>query len=292
MNAQMLAEPAAPVLSHRTPWHVGPVTLAAHDMEALAAFYRDAIGLRERARTAGSVTLGTTEATLLVIEAAPQARRRSPREAGLFHTAFLLPERADLGRWLKHAAADRIPLEGASDHRVSEAIYLADPEGNGIEIYADKPRESWVWQGSTVTMATERLDLNAVMAAGTGDFAGFPAGARIGHIHLQVGDIAAAEAFYAGVLGLDLTASRSGGAFFSSGGYHHHLAANIWNSRGAPARDLPSTGLAGFVLETGDPAALAALRERLAANGIPVTETAEGLSLADPWRNAITLRQG
>jgi catechol 2,3-dioxygenase len=281
-----------PVQSHRTPWHIGVVTLAAHDSARLAAFYQEAIGLTVLAESADTITLGVDGVALIAIQSAPDARRRTPREAGLFHTAFLLPSRADLGRWLKHAAARNLLLEGASDHLVSEALYLSDPEGNGIEIYVDRPASAWTWRDGQIAMATERLDLNALAADGEGDFAGMPNGTRIGHIHLQVGDMVAAEAFYGAALGLDLTTRYPGGSFFSSGGYHHHIAANIWHSRGAGARDLPSTGLAGFEWVARDAEILAAAKARLAAHGVVGTEQDGALTVADPWLNALTLRVG
>jgi len=287
-DSTTLSQP--PLQAHLTPWHIGKVTLAAHDGAALSAFYREALGLERLTRDGKNETLGAGGVPLLDIRHEPEARQRSPREAGLFHTAFLLPARADLGRWLKHAVALGLTLEGASDHLVSEALYLSDPEGNGIEIYIDRPESTWTWRDGQVAMATERLDLNDLAAAGEGGFSGLPDGARIGHVHLQVGDIAAAEAFYRDALGLDLTTRYPGGSFFSSGGYHHHIAANIWHSRGAPPRDLPSTGLAGFEWLARDAQTLAATRARLAERGVAVTEQDGARVVADPWRNAITLR--
>ncbi len=279
-----------PMQALGTPWHVGKVTLAAHDGAALSTFYRETLGLERLARDAETETLGAGGVPLLAIRHAPEARQRSPREAGLFHTAFLLPARADLGRWLKHAAALGLRLEGASDHLVSEALYLSDPEGNGIEIYVDRPASAWTWHDGQVAMATERLDLNDLAAAGEGAFAGMPDGTCVGHVHLQVGDTAAAETFYRDALGLDLTTRYPGASFLSSGGYHHHIAANIWHSRGAGPRDLPSTGLAGFEWLARDTATLAATRARLAEHGIAAAELDGALVVADPWRNAITLR--
>jgi catechol 2,3-dioxygenase len=288
-NADFTPRPL-PVQAHQTPWHVGKVTLAAHDGERLSAFYREALGLVRIAGDGSSETLGAGGVPLLDIRHQPEARRRSSREAGLFHTAFLLPSRADLGRWLKHAAALGLHLEGASDHLVSEALYLADPEGNGIEIYVDRPSSAWGWHDGQVTMATQPLDLNDLVAAGEGSFSGMPEAARIGHVHLQVGDTAAAEAFYRDALGLALTARYPGGSFFASGDNHHHIAANVWHSRGASPRDLPSTGLAGFEWLARDAATLAETRARLEARGVVVDERDGALIVADPWRNAITLR--
>ena len=148
-----------------TPVSVSRVGLKARDAETLAAYYRAVVGLQELSRADGAITLGAAGRPLLVIEADPAARPDDPRSAGLFHTAFLLPSRADLGRWIRHAIDQKIAIDGASDHLVSEALYLTDPEGNGIEIYADRPHESWKWNGSSVEMATLRLDIPDLVAA-------------------------------------------------------------------------------------------------------------------------------
>lgn len=275
------------------PLSIGAVSLTVHDLDATSRFYEQAIGLQPISSEPGLRRLGTGETVLLDLRHDPKARRRSPREAGLFHTAFLLPDRADLGRWLKHAVEARLPLQGASDHLVSEAIYLSDPEGNGIEVYADRPRSAWTVDGSTVTMATERLDVQDVIAAaGTTRWQGYPAGGIIGHVHLQVGDTGAADAFFGGVLGFDLTARYPGASFFATGGYHHHLAANIWNSRGAGERDFPSTGLAEVAMIAADDEILAALQNRVQAAGVATTPKQGGFALHDPWGTTFSLVAG
>ncbi|ONG56010.1 glyoxalase [Pseudoroseomonas deserti] len=249
---------------------IGQVTLVVHDLDQVSGFYQRVIGLSLLAAGGGEAVLGAGGTRLLTLRQDRAARRSSRREAGLFHTAFLLPDRAALGRWLRHAAAIGQRIAGASDHAVSEAIYLADPEGNGIEVYADRPEAAWRWQDGQVTMGTEPLDLPALLSAGDGPaWNGAPDGTSIGHVHLQVGDTAAAEAFYAGRLGFGVTARYQGGSFFGADGYHHQLAANVWNSAGAGPRDLPSTGLAEVEI-IGD------RDERH----------------LDPWGTAITLRRG
>lgn len=245
---------------------IGRVALVVNDLERIAGFYRDAIGLEPLASDGTVALLGVGDVPLLELRSDKSARRAGPREAGLFHTAFLLPDRADLGRWLKHAARSRLQLQGASDHEVSEALYLSDPEGNGIEIYADRPRDEWEWRDGTVRMGTYALDLDALAAAGGADWAGMPQGSTVGHVHLQVGAIPEAEAFMSG-LGADITHRYPGGTFFSWGGYHHHIATNTWNSRGAGPRDFPVTGLAEVEI-------LGAL-DRIAE---------------DPWRTRFVLR--
>ena len=184
---------------------------------------------------------------LLELRHDPAAPVANPRSAGLFHTAFLLPTRADLGQWLLHAADLRVPLQGASDHLVSEAIYLADPEGNGIEVYRDRPSETWALRDGVVQMDTLRLDLDDLAAtANKSRWSGLPEGSCIGHVHLQVGALEPAERFYAGLLGFDVTCRYPGATFFGSGGYHHHIGTNIWNSAGAPVRQPGAAGLASI----------------------------------------------
>ena len=254
---------------------IGSVTLVVHDLEGMARFYREAVGLAEIARTgADEIVLGAGGTALLTLRRDAAARRRTRREAGLFHTAFLLPRRADLAAWVAHAAAGGAPVGGASDHLVSEALYLSDPEGNGIEIYADRPAEGWRRRGSEVVMDTLPLDFASLATAVEGPWRGAPAGTTIGHVHLQVGNLPDAEAFYAGRLGLDITSRIPGALFYSADGYHHHLATNIWSSRAAGPRDLPSTGLAEVALRV--------QADQLAALGGATV-------LEDPWRTPIRL---
>jgi catechol 2,3-dioxygenase len=267
------------------PYHIGAVSLRVHDLAGLTAFYRDGIGLGVIEQGAGFAALGV-DGTVLVRLEQGAAQRTSP--AGLFHLAILLPSRGDLADWLAHAAATRIPLEGASDHLVSEALYLSDPEGNGIEIYRDRPRADWPRRNGAIKMATDRFDLNALVAeARPGAYTGMPSGTRMGHIHLCVGDTAEAEQFYVGVLGFDLMVRYPGASFLASGGYHHHIAGNVWNSRGAAPRQPREAGLDSFELVARDAADFDAMRQRLlAAGGV---ETPLGPSIADPWGNRLVL---
>jgi len=237
-----------------TPLSIGRVGLKARSAERLAAYYRDVLGLAELSRAAGEIVLGTRERPLLVLEEDPAARADDPHAAGLFHTAFLLPSRSDLARWLSHAVAGRVGVEGASDHLVSEAIYLTDPEGNGVEIYADRPRELWRWQrDGVIDMATLRLDLPGLIASvpeAERSWRGAPDATVIGHVHLRVGDPDAAEAWWHQQFGLDTVHKLAGSAvFLSSGGYHHHIGVNSWHSRGAGRRDPSRSGLAWVELQ-------------------------------------------
>jgi catechol 2,3-dioxygenase len=278
------------MIASDAPLSIGQVSLTVRDLDAVSRYYEHALGLQLVTSGPASRQLGTGGTVLLDLLHDPQARRSSPREAGLFHTAFLVPTRGDLARWVRHAAEARLQIQGASDHLVSEAIYLADPEGNGIEIYADRPRSGWKMRNGQVEMASDPLDIDDLLKqAGTHHWHGFPAGGIIGHVHLQVGAIAPAEAFYTGVLGMDLTCRYPGGSFFSSGGYHHHLAANIWNSRGAEVRGFPSTGLADVQLVAADDAVLEAVGANMARTGAETQLSQKGLSLRDPWGTSISI---
>ncbi|WP_186416966.1 VOC family protein [Bosea sp. CS1GBMeth4] len=266
------------------PVHIGAVSLRVRDLAGLTAFYRDAIGLSVIGQDARRAVLGAGGEALVTLEAGAQ---HPSSAAGLFHMAILLPSRRELGNWLRHAAETSVPLEGASDHLVSEALYLSDPEGNGIEIYRDRRRAEWPRRdGGGIAMATERLDLDALLREGDGrPYAGMPEGTVMGHIHLRVGDVALAEKFYRDALGFDVMVHYPGASFLASGGYHHHIAANVWHSRGAGPRREGEAGLSSFELVARDEEAYAALSRRMAAAG------GDAASAADPWGNRITLRR-
>lgn len=275
------------------PMRVGLVTLNARDLGAVSRFYRDVIGLAPIAKGASSVTLGVGGEALLEIVGDPSLALADRRDAGLFHTAFLLPSRADLGRWLSFAAASGVRLQGASDHAVSEAVYLADPEGNGIEIYADRAPSRWPVRDGAIEMVSERLDVESLIAAGSGrEWRGAPDGTIVGHIHLQVGDTALAERHYGEILGFDVTCRYPGASFFGAGGYHHQLAGNVWNSQGAGLRLDGRTGLASFEIVFAEAAARAAVEARAAQAGLSVEDRAVGSGLRDPWGALAILREG
>lgn len=204
-----------------------------------------------------------------------------------------MPTRGDLARWVVHVVAARIPATGGSDHSVSEAIYLDDPEGNGVEVYSDRPRELWRWTDGVVTMGTFRLDADVLFALARRDggrYEGAPAGLRVGHVHLRVGDIPRGRGFYRDAMGLDLTRERTGAAFLASGGYHHHLAINTWQSAGAPARDPLSTGLDWFSLNIAEAGMIEAQAARLEASGATVRPLdGGGVEVADPWGTRVRL---
>lgn len=259
---------------------MGRVALTVRDLAAISDYYQKTVGLQLLASDGESATLGAGSLALLELRLDKAARIRSPREAGLFHTAFLLPTRGDLARWTQSAIDNRYPVTGASDHAVSEAIYLTDPEGNGIEIYADRPQAQWRWSEGKVSMGTEHLDIGDLLTTAEGrKWQGAPEGTIVGHVHLQVGAVPEAEAFYASQLGLDITTNYTGAAFYSANGYHHHIATNTWNSRGAGVRDYPSTGLAEMEIRLGAER-LAAITARTGTNGV----------LRDPWGTEIALK--
>jgi catechol 2,3-dioxygenase len=277
---------ATPTFTSRTPLHIGAVGLIARDLDRQTNYYRDLLGLTVIERSGTLARLGVGGVTLIEIEQRPGAKPDDPAQAGLYHTAFLMPTRQDHARWIMHIARNQVPISGASDHGVSEAFYLDDPEGNGIEVYNDRPRERWNWENGLVTMPTKQLDIEAILREvdrATATYPEAPAGLRIGHIHLRVGNIEKAEQFYRGALGLDLTRRRGGATFMSSGGYHHHVGANVWHSDGAGMRDNDRTGLAWFSIETADGAAYDTALARLKTAKAPVTAAARGIETADPF---------
>ena len=277
-----------PILA-AAPHRVGAITLVVHDLARMVGFYQEVIGLAVLGREGDTATLGAGPTPLLYLRREPSARLWTRREAGLFHTAFLLPSRASLGAWLRFVAARRFPISGASDHIVSEAVYLDDPEGNGIEVYADRPSADWSWRTEGIAMSTEAMDIEGVIGAATQPWSGMPAGGSIGHVHLQTGDLTHAQGFYAGLLGFDITARYPGALFFGSGGYHHQLATNLWNSRGAPMRGEPTTGLAEVVLLAKEDSVIAATRARLTEAAVTFAAVDDGLLVSDPWGTVVRL---
>jgi catechol 2,3-dioxygenase len=281
---------ATPTFASRTPLHIGAVALKVRDLGRLTAYYRDALGFAVLDQGRDRAALGAGGVPLLHLEHAPDARSDDSRTAGLYHTAFLVPTRADLARWLLHVAEKRVPLTGASDHAVSEAIYLDDPEGNGIEVYRDRAPEEWQWTGDDLRITTDPLDIDDLMtAAGREIWAGAPDGMRIGHVHLRVGNVGQAEAFYRDVIGLAVTRRRHGASFMSSGRYHHHVAGNVWHSAGAGRRDDDRAGLAWFSFEAADAAAFDGVKARLAQAGAPLRDIAAGIETADPWGTRVRI---
>ena len=273
---------------------IGPAALTVADLDRSLAFYTEALGFALLERNGSRAILGAGTTPLLLLTELPGAKPFPGFGAtGLYHFAVLVPSRADLGRWLRHWLELGLPMPGQGDHLVSEALYLSDLDGNGIEIYRDRPRAEWQWDAGRVRMATDPVDIRGLLelAADEGKpFEGMPQGTRLGHIHLQVSDIAEARRFYHDILGFDVTAQLPGALFVSAGGYHHHLGLNSWQSRGAGPAPEGSAGLRFYNIELPDNAALAAAVARLDAAGIPYERSGEAVLVRDPFGNRIALR--
>ncbi len=275
---------------------VGAVHLTVTDLARSLDYYRRAIGLVVLDEAEGRATLGVASPDgsreLLVLH---ENRDATPGRgySGLYHFALLLPERHDLARWLAHAARDRVPMTGLSDHFVSEALYLQDPDDHGIEIYWDRPRE--VWEGQVAgRMTTVALDVDSLMGElddpATEPFEGMPAGTVMGHVHLRVARLPETVAFYRDVLGFGLMAEYGAqAAFLSAGGYHHHIGANTWESAGVGAAPETAAALRHLTVLLPDEAARQAVLQRVAAAGGSVEETPDGPIVRDPSGNGILL---
>jgi catechol 2,3-dioxygenase len=268
---------------------MGPVHLTVADLRRSLGYYRRVVGLDVLEQTDGRASLGASSTELLVLVEEPGARP-DDGHTGLYHFALLLPTRADLGRWLALAVRDRVPLTGLSDHYVSEAIYLRDPDYHGIEIYADRPRELWEGQvGSRMT--TEPLDVQSLLGeADASAFEGLPDGTVMGHVHLKVASIPETVEFYRDVLGFDLVVERvPQAAFLSAGGYHHHLGANTWESAGATPPPPGTAALRHATIVLPSVAARDEVARRVADAGQEPEETPEGLTVRDPSANRLVL---
>ena len=272
---------------------LGPVRLRVADPEGVAEFYRRAVGLHDLASTDGLVHLGSLAgAPIVELAGDPSAPARPPRSTGLFHLAILLPSRADLAQAVHRVSRAGRSFGGAADHLVSEALYIDDPEGNGIEISRDRPREEWGHRDGEIEMATLAMDLDGVLAAlppGAPD-EGVPDGTVIGHVHLQVRDIAEAEAFYHGVLGFDpVVRGYPGALFVSAGGYHHHLGLNTWGTRDAPPPPPRARGLDRFRVVLPGQVNVDAVAARLVAAGHEAVLDGDGLATTDPSGNRMVI---
>ena len=274
---------------------VGTVTLIVADLERSLQYYLGKIGLELQMRNSGTADLGAGGKTFLKLREQPGARVYR-RVTGLYHYAILLPSRLELARALRQLADLRVPLSGASDHLVSEALYLYDPDGHGIEIYRDRPRSEWYDERGDLVMDTLPLDVEGLIRELDGDDApweGIHPDARMGHVHLHVADLAAAERFYVDVIGFGKPADLDyipTARFISAGGYHHHLGLNTWAGVGAPPPPADAARLLSYEILFPDAAALAPVLERLEAAGIPVVEEEDGRMVKDPSQNNVLLR--
>ena len=267
--------------------HMGPVSLTVADLDRSLEYYDRAIGLATLERDGATARLGTPERTLLELTEIPGAAP-ADGHTGLFHFALLLPDRADLARWLVHAARDGVAMTGASDHFVSEALYLRDPDHHGIEIYWDRPRGHW--EGQVHRMGSWPLDLDAVVGElggeDPGPYAGMPDGTVMGHVHLRVADVDATVAFYRDALGFELMAHLGDqAAFLAAGGYHHHLGANTWESRGAAPAPEGSATLRHATIVVPD----GAEHDRLVMAAADGGARVDGSVITDPSGNRLLL---
>jgi len=268
---------------------VSSVTLATMDLEAMVRFYVDIVGLRVLEGSPGITYLGVDTSPVVTLVAG-STRKPPSRATGLFHLAILLPSHRLLGQWLEHLMQSRHPLEGAGDHLVSEALYLSDPEGNGIEVYCDRPRDTWEYDQHGLRMVTHPVDLDGLLRdASAGPFRGLPEGSRLGHIHLKVDDVSNAISFYRDLLGFDLMTTFPGASFLSAGGYHHHIGVNAWQSRGAPPAPSGSTGLHSFGILLPSDTARRAVVAQLASADYPVEISGASYVVQDPAGSRVEL---
>ena len=270
---------------------LGLVHLTVGDMKRELAFYREAFGFKVH-RTAGDTAfLGGGGVDVLALTEKPDARR-ARGTTGLYHFAVLVPSRVELAYSLKRIAETETPVQGFADHLVSEAIYLADPEGNGIEVYRDRPRSDWYDAQGNFRMGTEELDLRSLLSElqdRPAQWNGLDPSTRLGHMHLHVADVRAAGQFYSGVLGFGTMAHWGSAGFVSAGGYHHHIAFNTWGTLGAPPPPPGSLGLYEFVVQLPNTEELGKVLDRVRGANMPVEETEEGLLVRDPSQNALVL---
>jgi catechol 2,3-dioxygenase len=272
---------------------VSSVTLKVADLARSLAFYNETIGLQTLVQEDGAAVLGAGSRPIVRLIEVKGAQPQPSNTTGLYHAAILFPDRRSLAIRIAQIAETRYPF-GFSDHLVSEAFYLSDPDGNGLELYRDRPRSEWIWIKDQVKMALDPIDFESFFSEiRAGDEAiddpSAPDGTRLGHMHLRIADLEAGRKFYHDVLGFDVTASMPGALFLSAGGYHHHLGMNIWESRGGQPPAEPSAGLSEFSIALPDQAELDRLVNRVEANGISV-ERGEGSALVlDPFQNRVRL---
>ena len=257
--------------------HMGLVELSVSDLDRSLAYWQDMIGLRVLSRENGTAELGSDTPLVRFVE--EPGARPAQGFTGLFHVALLVPDRPSLGRFLAHAGREQIALTGLSDHVVSEAIYLRDPDYHGIEVYADRPREQWEGHVSQ-TMSTVPLDTDSLLVdAGDAAFGGLPEGTTVGHVHLCVRDVDETVGFYRDKLGMAVTAQAGDqAAFLSAGGYHHHLGGNTWETRGAPHAPEGTARLLRFTIVVPDDEELERVAERIG-----------GTEVQDPSGNTLAL---
>ncbi len=272
---------------------VGTVTLKVADLKRSLAFYQNAIGLVTLHQNGGNAVLGAGSQPIVIIEEVPGAQPQPSHTTGLYHAAILFPDRRSLARKIAQLINLRIS-PGYADHRVSEAFYLSDPDGNGLELYRDRPRQEWTWEGEQVRMASDPINFDDFFGEIQGEDVATvspaaPAGTRLGHMHLRVADIPQAEAFYHGLLGFNIMARWSGALFVSAGGYHHHIGLNAWQSKGGRPPVEPSAGLREFSITLPDRAELERLVGQIRSSGAEIELDEGSAQVMDPFQNSIRL---
>lgn len=273
---------------------LGPVHLTVTDLDRSIPFYESAIGLQLARRDGPSAALGAGGEDLLVLAEEPDARPAG-QHAGLYHYALLHPSRLELARAAQRLIDRRVPVSGASDHKVSEAIYLPDPDGNGIELAADRGREHWGdLSDPTALGGPQPLDMVSLMAL-VEDAETLPRASeelRVGHVHLHVGDMDAALEFWRDLIGFEVMTRFPSAAFIAAGGYHHHLGLNTWRGEGVPPMPAGTVGLRHWTIVLDTPAEAGEVRERLKGASAPVEEQPDGFLTRDPWNNAVRFTGG
>jgi catechol 2,3-dioxygenase len=269
---------------------MGVVRLGVADLERIAGFYEQVIGLDRAEREASLIRLGTSAGPLVELTEDPEAPPRPPGTTGLFHLAILVPDRSALAAALRRVVDSGWRLSGASDHLVSESLYLRDPEGNGIELYRDRPREDWGHKDGEIEMATLPLDVRSLVGESEPEPA-MRAGTAMGHVHLQVADLEEAERFYCGLVGFEVTVRTYPGALFvAAGGYHHHLGLNTWAGDGAPPPPANSRGMRWFEVVVPAQEEVETITGRLEAAGHAVERDGGALRVSDPSHNGVLIR--
>ncbi len=268
--------------------HVAHVSLKVAKLELMRDYYQQVMGLVVRQESKNEVRLGTATQDLVILKDHPQGQV-APRRSGLYHLALLLPDRSSLASWLRRFLSLGQKLEGTGDHKVSEALYFSDPEGNGIEVYADRPQAMWQWEGEQVKLATDPLDLqNLMRAASQTPMTQVPNTAKIGHAHLKVADIEKTRAFYLDILGFNLMSdmSRVGALFVAAGNYHHHIGLNTWHSKNTLA-DPEALGLDHVKFVVPDFKTIEKLAHRMEVASYPFAFVNDQIEFDDPSKNSL-----
>ncbi|WP_257351880.1 VOC family protein [Pseudalkalibacillus decolorationis] len=278
---------------HRSPnTFIGHVHLTVSDLKRSLTFYTETLGFRVLEETDNKVTLSTDNQTpLIIIEQEEKVLPKQQRTTGLYHFAILVPNRRDLGAFIRHISESGYPVQGASDHLFSEAVYLADPDGHGIEVYVDRPESEWVWKNGELPFISDPLDIDSLLKeSGDKEWSGFPNKTVLGHIHLHVADLNTAKIFYNEGLGFDITVPfRHQALFVSSGRYHHHIGLNTWNGQGAPAPGENHVRMNWYSIVLPSEEVRSSIIERLVKIGASIHKENGSVWIKDPSHNKIRL---